>query len=318
MIFTLTFPFLSYFILFYIQFNRHLSTCILQASSKSSTMTSRNLKGSRKLQFSFNSGSRFTGGITSGTSSAGGSATGSGSAETVDDGVVGVADGTGSGEFTSTSGSSGFIDTVFGSAQGSSAAGATGSQAGNVGITLGGLGTLTFDGTTTSSGEGSFGAGLSPVQFNTVVTEVPGTAIPETSSKGGSTGGGVTPSTFITTVVPVSTGPTGGFGAGSGALDIASTTTGTLMTTGADNVASGVGSSGGEATNFGGGSGSATNFFGTAGGLGSGAGTGAAAAAGITEMDATNAIFTGTGGATGNFNNQGSGVFGASQTLAFP
>ena len=157
------------------------------------------------------------------------------------------------------------------------------------------------------------------MQFSTVVTEVPGTAIPETAGspkKGGSTGGGVTAPTFITTIVPVSTGPTGGFGAGSGSLDIASTTTGTLMTTGL--LAIGVGSSGGEATSFGGGSGSATNYFGTAGGLGSGASTSEGAAAGTTSFEVTNGIFTGTGGATANFNNQGSGMFGSSQTLLFP
>jgi hypothetical protein len=55
---------------------------------------------------------------------------------------------------------------------------------------------------------------------------------------------------------------------------------------------------------------------GKTGGLGSGAGTGAAAAAGNTGM--TNGIFTGMGGATGNFNNQEFGVFGTSQTLLFP
>ena len=271
----------------------------------------------RRLQFP----SRFSGGQVSGTATGGGTATGSGSAQTgdeCDDGAA--ASGTGNGEFTTTSGSSGFINTVFGSAEGSSAAGGTGTQAGNVGITGGGLGTLTFAGTTSSSGNGSFGAGLSPVQFNTVVTEVPGTPIPELfggSKKGGSSGGGVTPPTFITTIVPVSTGPTGGFGNGSGGLNIASTTTGTLKEdTGLAGV--GVGSSGGTATNFGGGSGSATNFFGTAGGLGAGAGTGAANAAGDTKFDKTNGIFTGTGGSTGNFANMGSGLFGTPQTLTFP
>jgi hypothetical protein len=275
------------------------------------------LKGTRKLQFP---PLQVSGGQVFGSSAGGGSASGNGSAQTsTADEYLGVADASGSGALTVTSGSSGFIDTIYGSAQGSSAAGATGEQAGNVGITLGGLGTLTFDGTTESSGAGSFGAGFSPVQFNTVVTEVPGTAIPGTSGspkKGGSTGGGVSPPTFITNVVPVSTGSTGGFGAGSGSLDIKSFTTGTLMND--DEMSIGIGSSGGEATNFGGGSGSATNIFGSAGGLGSGAGTGEAAAAGTTSMEYTNGIFTGTGGANSNFNNQGSGFFGKSQSLAFP
>jgi hypothetical protein len=284
-----------------------------QAPSKSNKMTrTSHLKGSRMLQ-DFG----FSGGFVSGTSGGGGTGTGTGSAMVSDVAMdLAAADATGSGEFTSTSGSSGFIDTAFGTASGSSAAGATGSQAGNVGSTLGGLGLLSFTGTTESTGAGGFGGGISPVQFNTVVTEVPGDPIPETFAKGGSTGGGVTPSTFVTTVVPVSTGPTGGFGTGNGSLQIDSTTTGYLGNTAEGSL--GAGSSGGEATNFGGGSATAAHFFGSAGGLGSGAGIGAAAAAGITEMDVTNGIFTGTGGATGNFNNQGSGIFGSSQTLTFP
>jgi hypothetical protein len=85
-----------------------------QAPSKSNKMTRiSHLKGSRKLQ---NFG--FAGGIISGTSGGGGSGTGSGSASVEDAGVVGVADGTGSGEFTATTGSSGFIDTMLSSATG--------------------------------------------------------------------------------------------------------------------------------------------------------------------------------------------------------
>jgi hypothetical protein len=178
---------------------------------------------------------------------------------------------------------------------------------------------LSFDGTTESSGMGSFGAGLSPVQFNTVVTEVPGTAIEGTSGSpksGGSSGGGVSPPTFITTVVPVATGPTGGFGAGSGSFEIDSTTSGMLYSDSDYGIA--VGSSGGEATNFGGGSGSATNFLGSAGGLGSGTSSGYAEASGGTKYDSDYGIFSGTGGATGGFSNMGLGFFGKSQSLAFP
>jgi hypothetical protein len=301
----------------YILFNLQPPTCILlQASSKSSTMPRRNLKGSRKLQFGFPTGNpRFSGGIASGTSTGGGTATGTGSAAVATN--TGITDASGNGEFTITSGSSGFVDTVYGSANGSSAAGGTGMQAGTASAMLG-VGTISFDGNTASSGIGGFGAGFSPVQFNTVVTEIPGSAIPATSGspkKGGTTGGGVSPPTFVTTVVPVSTGPTGGFGSGSGALNVESTTTGTLKG-GVTTI--GTGSSGGAATNFGGGMGSASNIFGTAGGLGSGAGTGGAAATGNTKFDTTNGIFTGTGGATGNFNNQGSGIFGTNGVLAFP
>jgi hypothetical protein len=235
----------------------------------------------------------------------------------MDTNYLAVSDGIGSGEFTSTSGSSGFIDSTFGSAVGSAAGGGTGSNAGTVGIVFGGTGVLSFDGTTTSSGGGGFGAGLSPVAFNTVTTQVPGAAfaIKKSSKKGGSSSG-FAPSTFTTVVTPFSTGPTGGFGTGSGALDIKSTTTGTLLGETAMMVTIGTGSSGGEATNFGGGMGSATNYFGSVGGLGSGAGTSAAAASGTTKFDDTNGIFTGTGFATGNFNNQGAGIIGTNGVLA--
>jgi hypothetical protein len=64
--------------------------------------------------------------------------------------------------------------------------------------------------------------------------------------------------------------------------------------------------------------GSATNNFGTAGGLGSAASAGAGAGAGNTKFDATNGIFTGTGGSNSNFNNQGFGFFGTAATLTFP
>jgi hypothetical protein len=139
-----------------------------------------------------------------------------------------------------------------------------------------GIGVIEFEGTTTFSGAGAFGAGLSPIQFQSVVTGVPGSAIAAFgSSKRGSSsgGGGCNPSTFVTTLVPVQTGPTGGFGAGSGLLDIASTTTGMKMM-GMFN--GGAGSSVGTAANFGGGTEATTSLFGTAGGLGSGAGSGAA------------------------------------------
>jgi hypothetical protein len=52
--------------------------------------------------------------------------------------------------------------------------------------------------------------------------------------------------------------------------------------------------------------------------LGSGNGTIAATGSGTTLKDATNGIFTGTGGATGSFFNQGSGIFGTAQTLPIP
>jgi hypothetical protein len=61
-----------------------------------------------------------------------------------------------------------FIDIPFGAATGSSTGGGTGSQAGAVGIVLGGIGTLEFDGTTTSSSTGNL--------WTWLTTEVPGTA----------------------------------------------------------------------------------------------------------------------------------------------
>jgi hypothetical protein len=277
------------------------------APPKRNTKTRPSLKGSRKLQ-NFD----FSGGFISGTGTGGGTATGIGSAQTMD--ALGSADATGIGSFNSNSGGSGFIDSVFGMANGSGSGGATGSQDGSVNAMLG-TGTLTFDGTTTSSGTGGFGAGFSPVNFNAVTTEVPGSAIQTFGSpKKGKLSSGFSDPTFVTTVVPVSTGPTGGFGTGSGSLDIASTTTGTLL--GDDAV--GTGSSTGTATNFGGGEGTGLNYFGSAGGLGSGTGTGTGTGSGNTAADPTGGTFTGTGTAIGNFDNGGFGIFGTNGVLGFP
>jgi hypothetical protein len=157
--------------LYPILFHLQPSTCIqTQASPKSSTKTRLNLKGSRKLQ---NFG--FTGGLTSGTATGGGIATGLGSVMTMNN--TGVATATGTGEFTTTSGGSGFVNSVFGNALGNAAGGGTGTQVGTVSNMLG-IGTIKFDGTTTATGTGGFGAGFSPVQFNSVTTEIPGAALP--------------------------------------------------------------------------------------------------------------------------------------------
>jgi hypothetical protein len=172
----------------------------------------------------------------------------------------------GSGNFDTTSGSSGFVDTVFGSAVGSSAAGGAGSQIGSAALYAVVAGAK-FDGTTTSTGAGAFGAGFSPF------------------------------------------GPTGGFGAGSGGLDIASTTEGINDNYGFNrgygpNVEA---SSVGAAANFGGGMGTATNVFGTAGGLGSGASSGAATGLGDLKYSGNvyDQYFDGAGNANVNFNNVG-------------
>jgi hypothetical protein len=230
-------------------------------------------------------------------------------------------DANGSGDFTTTSRSSGFVVTAFGTAQGSAAGGATGSQIGFAEDVYG-IGTITFDGLTEASGAGTFGAGVSPVQFNTVTTTIPGVYALSGGSKKGGTNMISLPIT-VTNIVPVSTGPTGGFGTGNGVIDIISSSTGTLMhamVAAMPMGAAGRGSSTGEATNLGGGSGTATNFFGSAGGLGSGAGTGAATAGGFTiafsDMTGT---FTGAGSSNGNFNNVGFGLFGGNGgSLTFP
>jgi hypothetical protein len=120
----------------------------------------------------------------------------------------------------------------------------------------------------------------------------------------------VTTEVLGTTIVPVGTGPTGGFGSGSGSLNIASMTDGTLMVVGPGD-ALGTGSSVGTGTNFGGGSAIASNYFGSAGGVGSGEATSGGTATGTTKEDTTNGIFTGTAGAVVSFNNDGTGIFGS-------
>jgi hypothetical protein len=72
-----------------------------------------------------------------------------------------------------TSGASGFIDTIFGGATGTAVGGGFGLQVGTAAADTR-LGSLTFDGTTTVNGAGGFGGGLlSLVDFN-VVPGVPG------------------------------------------------------------------------------------------------------------------------------------------------
>jgi hypothetical protein len=232
----------------------------------------------------------------------------------------GVAGANGSGIFDSSGGSSGFINSSLGTAVGSSAGGASGDSVGttaNAAGTVAGLGTTKFAGSTIADGSGGFGGGLSPVGFNSVTTTIPGVAIlggRGGSKKGGSSGGGFTPPTTSTVVTPFSTGPTGGFGSGVGTLTISNTADGTVM----GMEATGTSSVTGNAKTFGGGQGQSTNYFGSAGGLGSGVGTGAGTAGGTTKNDITNGIFAGVGTATGNFNNAGSGLFGAAGALSFP
>jgi hypothetical protein len=205
--------------------------------------------------------------------------------------------------FTSAGVASGFVNTANGMAQGNAAGGATATQVGSVSAMMG-VGTLSFDGTTTSSGTGGFGAGFSPPRFNTYTTEVAGSV-------------GSAP-TVITTIVPVSTGPTGGSGLGRGSFNIVSGTTGTLVGL----TDSGTGSSVGTATTYGEGMGSATNYFGTAGARGYGAGSATAVAAGSTaNNDPSQGFFTSTGALNANFNNEASGYFGnndRNSILTFP
>jgi hypothetical protein len=261
------------------------------------------------LQFNFD----FTGGILMGTSNSGGTATNTGSTSNLN--ATGSTDATGASNFSSNSGSSGYIYSPFGAATGSSNGGATGSQDGSVNAMFG-VGGLSFGGTTTSSGMGGFGAGFSPVNFNEVTTEIPGTA--SMVQQGGKKGGFstvISDPTFTTTFNPVSTGPTGGFGTGSGALDITSMTTGTLAG-GATTI--GTGTNTGTATSSGGGQGIGFNYFGKAGGLGSGAATGTGTGSGNTAMDTVGGVFTGMGMAVGNFNNGAFGSFGTNGALTFP
>jgi hypothetical protein len=286
----------------------HFLQTAVASPTMRNTKTRIGLKGSRKLQ-NFD----FSGGIISGNSFGGGVATITGSTDTMDD--TGSANSAGNATFTSNSGSSGFIYSPSGAAIGSTGAGATGSQVGSVDATLG-TGALSFDGTTTSSGTGGFGAGFSPVNFNAVTTEIPGTAIMIKGSPKKGVSSGFSDPTFVTSYIPVSTGDTGGFGTGMGALDVQSTTTGTLS---GDANTIGTGSVIGTGTTFGGGEATGFNYFGKAGGLGSGTATGGDTALGNTAADAVGGTFTGTGAAVGDFFNSGFGTFGgASGILSFP
>jgi hypothetical protein len=129
---------------------------------------------------------------------------------------------------------------------------------------------VTFTGSAEGSGLGSFGAVSSPITFSGFTT-----------------------------------GPTGGFGGGIGALDLSSAGTGTGFGTDVNAVSSGM--------NFGSGSGQGTNIFGIAGGVGAGMGTGAAAGMGMT----VDGVFSSTGTSMSNFYNVGQGLFGGANPFTF-
>jgi hypothetical protein len=237
-------------------------------------VASRHLKGSRKLQTY-----DFYGGFISGFGTTSGSTTGFGGNEIMAVGGEGTS--AGGGQFNITSGSSGFLSVPYiGTATGSGASGAFGSQVGNGAVT-GDIGTSQFNGTTAVTSQGSFGAGFSPF------------------------------------VEGVGFGPTGGFGLGTGTFGIDSQSQGTSAGMG---MGTSDGSSVGTAGNFGGGTatGGIPMLF-SAGGTGSGASDGTASFVGAAGLDATGSSFTGTGMLTGiNFSNFGGAIVGPGGTIPFP
>jgi hypothetical protein len=251
-------------------------TLLLQttaASAKKKGVASRHLKGSRRLQ-NFD----FSGGFVSGIGTSSGTTTSSGDASLL--GLGGEGSSTGMGNFNTTSGAVGFVFSGFGDVVGSATTGAAGSQLGNS-LVMDDVGTSLFAGTTTVGSEGIFGAGLSPPIAGQVL------------------------------------GPTGGFGTGTGLFDISSLSSGTTGGTGAGLSS---GDSVGTASNFAGASGSGIipNFF-SAGGTGSGASDGTASGTGSTATDPTGASFMGLGTLVGvDFQNFGVGVFGQGGTIPFP
>jgi hypothetical protein len=293
-------------------FSRNFALLQTDSDPKSNKMTRRNLKGSRKLQTPLT----FSGGVITGIANGGGIATGLGGVTNTDPAFAGISNANGSGNFNSSSGATGFIMTIFGGAQGTASGGGFGSQLGTAAADTG-LGTVSFDGTTTVNGLGGFSGGISPVDFKEVITTIPGDpGVTGGSKKKGNTG--ATPDTTVSNFVPFLTGPTGGVGFGNGLIDITSGSLGTIM---GATATGGTGTSLGSGFNFGGGAITANNAFGMAGGLASGAGTGDATGGGTTTLDALNGMFTGLGTSIGNFNNQGGGFFGAptgAMTITFP
>jgi hypothetical protein len=205
-----------------------------------------------------------------GTSGGTGTASGTGSLD------VGDMGGTGSSNIMSTFNSGGFS---FGGLVGPDGA-VMGQSAGGSSGTGGGVGTITdsmmmpagitFNGSVTGSGLGTFGAISSPIDFSGFTT-----------------------------------GPTGGFGGGIGALDLTSAGTGTGFGTDVNAVSNGM--------NFGSGGGQGNNIFGIAGGMGAGMGTGAAFGMGTT----VDGVFSSMGTSTSNFNNLAQGFFGGPNPFTF-
>lgn len=205
-----------------------------------------------------------------GTSGGSGTASGTGSLD------VGDMGGAGSSNIMSTFSSGGFsfggLVGPDGAVQGQSTGGSSGTGGGDGTITDSMMmpAGITFTGSITGSGMGGFGAISSPVDF-----------------------------------AGFSTGPTGGFGGGIGALDLSSAGTGTGFGTDVNAVSNGM--------NFGTGGGQGINIFGIAGGMGAGMSTGAAAGMGTT----VDGIFSSMGTSTSNFNNLGQGFFGGASPFPF-
>jgi hypothetical protein len=235
-------------------------------------VASHHLKGSRKLQ-NFD----FTGGFISGFGTSSGTAGNSGSTNIM--GLAGVGTSTGTGNFTTASGSSGYISTLFGSAMGSGGSGGSGFQNGNSGVD-GDVGVSNFTGTTTVNSEGVFGAGFSPFD---------GQAF----------------------------GPTGGFALGTGTFDVDSQSQGTSGGTGVG-TSSGSNFGGASNFGGGSATGSIPMVF-SAGGIGSGASNGTVTGAGSSSLDPTGASFLGTGTLSNvNFQNFGGAIVGPGGTVNFP
>jgi hypothetical protein len=231
------------------------------------------LKGSRKLQMGTLGGSSSVIGMSNSNAYV---PTVTGLATTIDITMSVVIDGDGY--------SSAFINGPTGSASGSTVAGGTGSGTNNIGPT-------TMPGPSSVVGKIDFNT-----QSNFAGTVSPG--LVQDFAPLPSSGLMFAPAQGFAPVPP-SAGFTGGGADSTGTVTVSSIGTGTgpsaLNSVNSANI-------------FSGGQVVATNVFGSAGGLGSGATSAASFATGTTAADPL-AIVTGTGIATGNFNNAGAGAF---------
>jgi hypothetical protein len=265
---------------------------------------------SRNLQtnFDFSDFGDGSAGFLTGGNTGGGSTTNTGF--TGNENAAGVSTSTGSGNFSVSGQSGGFVSSpMFGSAQGGSSGGANGAS-GGMGNSEN-IGTSNFTGSVSGLGNQTFGGQLSPIAIGVGMNPDPPAPAPDKNNgkdkgdnkngkgKDAETAAPADPAPNVFTF-PVATGPTGGFATALGNINTVSEGTGQ----GVDSA----GTTTGSGNTFGSSQLLANSIFGIAGGSASGLAFGNVTAGGGTSPVAgQSGLFTVNGTSNNSFNNLGAG-----------